>query len=193
MEVALPNSDIVTVMKDGEGRGWKTPLTSSRTIRSCRPSILGARTDVGPPRSYRSSCPLRAGAYPAGRLPVARQGAAVAGRRATAWASRPSATPSWAWVGTQSGHIRLDSDEITGLNPNRVARKGIALGAAGTAYVPFAERQRTPDAGGAKGRRALDHRPGLRHLSAPCGAPQERRQPAFGRRNSRCWPSAARS
>jgi len=39
-------------------------------------------------------------------------------------------------VGTQSGHIRLDSDEITGLNPNRVARKGIALVPQGRRMFP---------------------------------------------------------
>ena len=30
-------------------------------------------------------------------------------------------------VAAQSGHIRLDDEDIVGLNPNRVARKGIAL------------------------------------------------------------------
>ena len=39
-------------------------------------------------------------------------------------------------VGTQSGHIRLDGDEITGLNPNRVARKGIALVPQGRRMFP---------------------------------------------------------
>jgi len=39
-------------------------------------------------------------------------------------------------VATQSGHVRLDGDEITGLNPNRVARKGIALVPQGRRMFP---------------------------------------------------------
>lgn len=39
-------------------------------------------------------------------------------------------------VGAQSGHIRLDGDEIIGLNPNRVARKGIALVPQGRRMFP---------------------------------------------------------
>ena len=39
-------------------------------------------------------------------------------------------------VAAQSGHIRLDDEDIVGLNPNRVARKGIALVPQGRRMFP---------------------------------------------------------
>ncbi|MGY6708535.1 MAG: ABC transporter ATP-binding protein [Rhizobiaceae bacterium] len=39
-------------------------------------------------------------------------------------------------VASQSGHVRLDGDDITGLNPNRVARKGISLVPQGRRMFP---------------------------------------------------------
>ena len=39
-------------------------------------------------------------------------------------------------VAAQSGHIRLDDEDLVGLNPNRVARKGIALVPQGRRMFP---------------------------------------------------------